>query len=111
MDIDPDQMVFSTVVGLEESAFSDMIYVSDQLETGSLVTLNRTGTNVVGDLRYEVKFGKFSLGFVTLTGFLSHFYENSMELYGEILNLEKRRNLPISKLDLRLQSARLRKVS
>lgn len=111
MSLDTGNFRFSTIVSIEEASLHDLIYVSDKLKTGDSVLLVNVGANVRGDLRYRVDFKGFTLGYTTISGFIKTLYEGIPEIWGEIAALQKRKYLPASKLDIKLQCLELKKVS
>ena len=102
---------YSTIVSLEETNLSELIYAAPRIQEGSQVLLKFIGYNVKDDLRYEVSFGKQKLGVVTISSYLSSFYQGALELGGQILSLKRRKNLPPSEIDLQVKQISIKKAS
>ena len=99
-----------TTIAVEELLEHDMIYVYHHLQVGSTVSIKQFGTNVKGDPRYEVYFGNFKLGLVTITGIMRSFYEGQTSGEAEIVAFEKEKFMPIKALDVQIGVQAMRKV-
>ncbi|MCG8576972.1 MAG: hypothetical protein MI810_18980 [Flavobacteriales bacterium] len=109
LTIDPD-FAFRTIASVEEISNHDMIYIYHHIKVGKKVKLSYAGTNVKGDLRWKVEYKNFMLGYITLGGFVKHFYEGQTEIHGEIVSLSQKKHLPIQELDIEIQPLKLKKV-
>ncbi|MBN4072786.1 hypothetical protein JYT74_01970 [Crocinitomix catalasitica] len=99
-----------SIVSLEEIENHDMIYIYHHLHIGDQLKLSLVGTNLMGDLRMKVEFKQFVLGVVILGGILKEFYEGRTELWAEISFMEKKKYLPVKRLDIALKAVKLKKV-
>lgn len=106
-----DSFVLNTVVSVDELADHDMIYIYHHLKLGSVVHLAPAGTNVKGDLRFQVSYKGFTLGFITLSPMIQAVYEKNKIIQGQIVGIEKQKFLPIRGLDIALQATKMRMVS
>ncbi len=106
-----DSFKFNTIVSVDELSDHDMIYIYHHLKVGSTVQLKAAGTNVKGDLRYEVSYKNFVLGFVTLGEAVRSIYEQCETIESEIVGLKKQKFLPINGIDISLQATKMRMVS
>lgn len=109
-EIDPSFNV-KTVAEVTELLNHDMIYVYHHLNTGDEVDLKFAGTNVKGDVRYQVFFKSFLLGYVTLGGYFRTYFEDNSLLHGRISSVTKEKYLPISQLDVELDIIKLKNAS
>ena len=106
-----DKIQFNTIVALEEISLHDMVYIYHHIRVGTLVELKRAGENVKGESRYSVYYRQFLLGYVTISGPLSEIYKDIASMEAEVVNLQKKKFLPISKMDLSVQATKMRMVS
>lgn len=106
-----NSFIFNTIVSVDELSDHDMIYIYHHLKVGSIVRLTAAGTNVKGDLRYQVGYKNFVLGFVTLGDAVRAIYENQKTIDCEIVGLRKQKFLPINGIDISLQATKMRMVS
>lgn len=100
-----------TIVQVEELMNHDMIYVYHHLGEGTILQLERSGTNVKGDPRFMVRCKSFCIGFVTIGGLMKQLFENEDELTAQICGMNKRKFLPIEQLDVQVGLKALKKVS
>jgi len=101
----------SAIVALEEVNNHDLIYAAGLIEKGASVKLYPDGTNVKGELRYGVKFGSLTLGYIVCTGIAGSIFENCVDIEAEVASVNHRRFLPPNEIDIRLRRSTLRKVS
>lgn len=101
----------NTIVQVEELSNYDMIYIYHHLHEGSLLHIAFHETTLNGDLRYQVNYRGFKLGFITIKGFLKEFIKDTFELTAEIVALSKKKYLPLEGLDIRIQAVEMKKVS
>ncbi|NOQ72791.1 MAG: hypothetical protein GQ574_12345 [Crocinitomix sp.] len=106
-----DSFKLNTIVSVAELSDHDMIYIYHHLKVGSMVQLKAAGTNVKGDLRYQVSYKDFVLGFVTLGETVRSIYENCETIESKIVGLQKQKFLPINGIDISLQATKMRMVS
>lgn len=102
---------FQTILTVEQLNVNELIYVHHELKNGVQVLLTPAGSDLKGQLRFQVSYKAKDLGFVVMRGFLSDVYENAEEIYATIEGLQRRKFLPPSGIDLRLEALNLRKVS
>ncbi|MBK7130925.1 MAG: hypothetical protein IPM74_18240 [Crocinitomicaceae bacterium] len=100
-----------TVAEVTELLQHDMIYVYHHLNPGDEVDLKFAGTNLKGDIRYQVFFKTFLLGYVTLGGYFRSYFEDNSLLRGRISSVTKEKYLPISQLDVELDIIKLKNAS
>ncbi|MFT5819612.1 MAG: hypothetical protein ACI8ZM_000837 [Crocinitomix sp.] len=106
-----DSFKLNTIVSVAELSDHDMIYIYHHLKVGSVVQLAAAGTDVKGNLRYQVSYKKFVLGFVTLGETVRSIYENCETIESKIVGLQKQKFLPINGIDISLQATKMRMVS
>lgn len=106
-----DDFNLKTVAQIEELMFHDMIYVYHHINIGTEIKLLASGSNVKGDIRYEVCFKNFTLGFVTLGGFFKNYYEQNEVLFGRIKSYHKKKFMPIQDIDIEIDIVKLKNVS
>lgn len=106
-----NNFVLKTIASVDELADHDMIYIYHHLKVGSVVNLVAAGTDVKGNLRYQVSFKGFKLGYITLSPLVSMAYQNIETIEGQIVGIEKRKFLPVKGLDVSIQATKMRMVS
>lgn len=106
-----DSFKLNTIVSVDELSDHDMIYIYHHLKVGSMVDLKAAGTNVKGNLRYQVSYKNFVLGFITLSESVRSIYEDCETIESKIVGLQKQKFLPINGIDLSLQATKMRMVS
>ena len=106
-----DYQGMSAIVALEEVNNHDLIYASGLIEKGTVVQLCAEGTNVKGELRYRITYGRLTLGFIVCTGMAGSIFENCGDIDAEVASVNHRRFLPPNEIDIRLRRRALRKVS
>lgn len=99
-----------TTVSVDELMDHDMIYIYHHLKPGSKVYIEQNGTNVKGDPRYTVHFGKFLLGYITISGIMRSFYEGQQNGEAEIVSVSKDKFMPIKALDIQIGVQAMKKV-
>lgn len=106
-----DELQFNLIVALEEISHHDMIYIYHHIGVGTRVELKRSGENVKGESRFSVHYRGFILGYITIAGPLQPFYADLSVCAAQVVQLEKKKFLPISKMDLSIQATKMRMVS
>jgi hypothetical protein len=106
-----DKIQFTTIVALEEISLHDMVYIYHHIQVGTPLALKISGENVKGERRYSVYYRQFLLGYITITGPLSTIYKDLSILEAEVIHFEKKKFLPITKMDLSVQATKMRMVS
>jgi len=100
-----------SVASVQELSNHDLIYIYHHLQTGSEVLLVAEGTNVSGDIRYQVRFKSFLLGYVSLGGYFRAYYENNDTLTARIISIKKAKFLPSREIDIEVDIIKLKNVS
>ena len=95
---------------VEELMNHDMIYIYHHLREGQLVELKKTGTDVLGNPRYDVWYKDFKLGVTCIEGIFRSFYENEDLVYANISALSKHKYEPINALDIQIGLKSMKKA-
>ncbi|UKN00614.1 hypothetical protein K6119_12825 [Paracrocinitomix mangrovi] len=105
-----EDFTLKTIIKVEELMNHDMIYIYHHIAVGSVLDLVPAGSNVIGDPRYEVKYGQFKLGYITLKGLVKSIFEKEECLQAEVASVGKQKFMPIKELDIQLGAKTIRKV-
>jgi hypothetical protein len=98
------------VLAVEELMNHDMIYIYHHITNGTTVQLLKEGTNLSGEPRFAVKYGPFLLGYVTISGIMSSFYEGHHSGEAEVVGVSKDKFMPIKGLDIKVGVQAMKKV-